>query len=46
MEWKIIMYDHEGVKIVKVMWSLSIFFLQVKSKKLVIKNYDGKGPNK
>jgi len=32
MDWKIIMFDQEGVKIVKVIWSFSIFFLQVKSK--------------
>jgi len=35
--WKIIMLDHEGVKIVKVIWSLSICFSQGKSKKLVTK---------
>jgi len=38
------MFDHEGVKIAKVMWSLSICFSQVKSKKLVTKKYKIKGP--
>jgi len=37
IEWKIIMFDHEGIKTTKVMWSLSLLFLQVKSKKLVTK---------
>jgi len=26
MDWKIIVFDHKGVKIVKVIWSLSILF--------------------
>jgi len=37
MDWKIIMFDYEGDKTTKMMSSLSIFFSQVKSKKLVTK---------
>jgi len=29
------MFDHDGVKIAKVIWSLSILFSHVKSKNLV-----------
>ena len=36
-DWKLIMFDHEGIKIAKVTWSLSIQFSKVKSKKLVTK---------
>jgi len=39
------MFDHEGVKITKMISSLSILFLHVKSKKLVTKNYEDKGLN-
>jgi len=39
------MFDHEGVKTTKVMRSLSILFSQVKSKNLVTKKYEVKGPN-
>jgi len=35
MNWKILSFDHE-VKTKKVIWSLSIFFWQVKFKELVI----------
>jgi len=46
MDWKIVMFDHEGVIIVKKSWSLSILFLHdVKSRKLVSKIFDVKGPN-
>jgi len=45
MDWKIIMFNHEGVQIAKVMWSLWILFSQVKSKKLVTKKYKIKEPN-
>jgi len=41
MEWKITMFDHEGVKTTIVMWSLSIHFSQVKSKKLMTKKLWG-----
>jgi len=37
MDWKIIMFDHKGVKITKVIWSLSILLLNDKTKKLVTK---------
>jgi len=45
MDWKIVMFDHKGVKIAKVIWSLLILFLHVKSKKLVTKKYEVKGSN-
>jgi len=45
MDWKIIMFDEEGVKIVKVIWSLSIFFLRVKSKLKSWKKYEVEGHN-
>jgi len=46
MDWKIIMFDHEGVKTMKVIWSLSIFFSRVKSKIKVIQNkYEVEGHN-
>jgi len=35
------MFDYEGVKIAKVIWSLSIHFSHVKSKKLVTKKIWG-----
>jgi len=45
MDWKIIMFDHEDIKTVKVIWSLSIFFPHVKSKKWSPKKYELKGYN-
>jgi len=33
IDWKIMMFNHEGVKITKVIWSLSILFSHVKTKK-------------
>jgi len=39
MDWKVIMFDHEDVKIVKVIWTISVFFSHVKTKKLVTKKY-------
>jgi len=39
------MFDHGGVKIAKKISSLSILFLHVKSKNLVTKKYEDKGPN-
>jgi len=42
MDWKIIMFDHEGVKIAKVIWSLSILFSHVKSKNWSPKKYEVK----
>jgi len=41
MDWKIIMFDHERVKTLKVILSLSILFSYVKSKKLVNKEIWG-----
>jgi len=37
VDWKLIMFEHKGVKIVKVICCLSILFSHVKSKKLVTK---------
>jgi len=45
MDWNFIMFDHKGVKIVKVIWSLSFFFLHVKLKKPITKKYDVQGHN-
>jgi len=30
-DWKIIMFDHKGVKTMNVIWILSIFFIHIKS---------------
>jgi len=38
MKWKIIVFNHEGVKIAKLSWSLSILFSHVKSKSWSPKN--------
>jgi len=41
MNWKIIMFDHEGAETAKVISSLSILFLHVKFENMVTKNIWG-----
>jgi len=45
IDWKIIMFDHEGVKTTKVIWSLSILFLHVKPKIDITKKNEVKAHN-
>jgi len=45
IDWNIIMYYHEGVKIVKVIWSLSIFFHMSNFKSWSPKQYEDKKTN-
>jgi len=45
VDGKIIMFDHESVKTMEVIWSLSIYFSGVKSKKVVTQKYEDKGLN-
>jgi len=43
MDWKIIMFDQEDVKIVKVIGSLLTIFLHVKSKIKIMKKIEVEG---
>ena len=42
-DWKIIMFDHEGVKITKAIWRLFILFPHLKFKDLITQKYKVKG---
>jgi len=45
MDWKVIIFDHEGFKTMKVIWSLSIHFLHDKCKIILMEINEVKGDN-